>query len=315
MKKMILPLMLVLLCAACQKVLDVDEPASRRVVVNGVPSAGQRAFVNVAHTRFFLDTTYDHPVQDADITLRVNGIRYRPDSVSHCNYFFPYTLRPDDRLRLDIDADGHHFRAETYVPAAPAVSHLAVTPFHSPTFNFVRVNFDLQDRPDTAEIYTLNVQQRDSGMRYNEWTRQIDTVDTTYTTFFLLRSAEAITASDVCPYVPLAGELYSNLMFLDNHIDGQLFPVDLYILQLTDTNERAPFKHEYTVSVGSVTPERFKYLISVARQSSMTSFFAEQGQAYTNIVADDSIGLGVFAGGTVRKFAFSDDTLAAPAAN
>lgn len=301
-----------LLAVACEKVLEVDEPANRQMVLNAVPTAGQRAFVNFSYTRFFLDSSNFHPVDGADIVLDVNGQRMRPDSVSRCNYFFPHILQEGDSLSISIDAAGHRVQAHTYVPLIPDVDSMVAVPFVSPSFNFLTVSFTLSDHPDMAEYYSIAVKERDSGARFNEWTQMLDTVDTVYTTYFLVPYNPEITSNEVNPYIPLGGYLYSRIMFLDRLIDGQSPNIQLYIMQLVDTNEVEPFKHEYFVDVESMTRERFRYQLSVATQNSMTSFFAEQGQAYSNVEVDGATGLGVFAGNAKRRFHIDESNAVTP---
>ena len=65
------------------------------------------------------------------------------------------------------------------------------------------------------------------------------------------------------------------------------------------------FKHEYRITVSSVTPARFRYILSATSQSSMTSFFAEQGEAYGNV----SGALGVFAGSAGKRYTFDQDSV------
>ena len=87
--KYILPLIVAF--TACTKVLEIDEPTERQLVVNAEPMAGHQAFVNFSYTRFFLDDNNEQPVTGGTVTLIVNGTPYSADSVRHCNYFFPYT--------------------------------------------------------------------------------------------------------------------------------------------------------------------------------------------------------------------------------
>lgn len=313
MKNIVFLVLLGLIFTSCEKVLEIDEPTDRQLVLNGVPSADSIAFVNFTYTRFFLDPSNDHPVDDAVMTLTVNGIAFSPDSVSHCNYFFPCTLREDDSLSIDIFADGHTVHAETYVPLRPVIDDFRVQYFASPSFNFLMANFTLSDHGDRDEYYNVVVHKRDSGLRYNDWIAAYDTVDTISSTYFLIPNNGEITSNDVCPFIPLGGYLYSRIMFLDRNINGQDYPVELYIMQLVDTNELVDdehtFKHEYTVDIESVTPARFRYMLGAASQNSMTSFFAEQGQVYSNVKVDGETGLGIFAGSARRRFRFDADTI------
>ena len=302
----IIVLVALLALTSCEKTVEIDEPADRQLVLNAVPSAGHRAFVYFAHTRFFLDSSNYQPVDGANVILTVNGNLMTPDSSSRCRYFFPHTLQEGDSLTIDITAlGGHGIHARTYVPYYPAINGMAAANYASPSFNFHVLSFRLDDHAGNDEYYSVVVQERDSGMRYNEWGDSLELVDTVHSAMFLVPENPEVTSSDVCPYIPLGGYLYSRLMFMDKHIDGQQYPMQLYIMQTIDTNERPPFKHEYTVTVESVTPARWNYTLSASSQNSMFSYFAEQGQAYGNVDG----ALGVFAGTAVRRYIFNPDTL------
>lgn len=293
--------LLLLGAVGCTKAIDVEEPAERDLVLNAVPAAGRRAFVHFAHTRFFLDDNNDQPVADARLTLYVNGVAMQPDSVSRSKYFFPHTLQEDDALAIDILGAGRTIHAETYVPLYPAVSNISTIYLPTETFNFIATSFDLADHAGRPEYYNITITERDSGMRYNEWTQAYDTVDTIVSTMCFVPFSPEITASDVASYSPLGGRL----MFLDRNIDGQLYQVPLWIIHTVDTNEVAPFKHEYVIEIESVTPARFRYILSASSQGGLTSFFAEQGSVYGNVDG----ALGIFAGSAKRRYTFDLDSI------
>ncbi|MBQ8703976.1 MAG: DUF4249 family protein [Bacteroidales bacterium] len=296
---------IVLLFSACEKMVDVEDGGAHELVLNGVPTPDRRAFVYFAQTRFFLDSSNNQPVAPDNIVLTVNGTPLTPDSVSRCRYFFPYTLREDDSLTIEISARGREVQARTYVPRYPAVNDVTAAYFASPSFNFHVVNLRLDDRAGVKEYYNVMVTERDSGLRYNEWTDSLELVDTVHSTYFLVPYNPEVTSNDVCPFVPLGGYLYSRIMFLDRNIDGQQYPLQLFIMQTIDTNERAPFKHEYMIDVESITPARWNYILSAASQNSMFSFFAEQGETYGNVEG----AVGVFAGSASRHYIFNPDTV------
>lgn len=306
MKRTLLILFAALLLSACEKIVDIDDPADRQLVLNGVPSAGKRAFVYFAQTRFFLDSSNNQYITPASVVLTVNGSPMTPDSVSRCKYFFPYTLQEDDTLGIDIaTADGREVHARTYVPRYPDVNNVTASYFASSSFNFHLVDLRLDDRAGVNEYYHVAVTKRDSGMRYNAWGDSLELVDTIAATYFLVPFNPEVTSNDVCPFIPLGGYLYSRIMFLDRNIDGQQYPLSLYLMQTVDTNERPPFKHEYYIDIESVTPARWNYMLSAASQGSMFSLFAEQGQAYSNVDG----ALGVFGGCASRHYVFDPDTI------
>lgn len=303
-KSLILLLLATGVILSCEKTLEVAEPTERELVLNAVPAAGQQAFVHFAHTRFFLDDNNDQPVDGADIVLSVNGIPMSPCSTSHSKYFFNHTLQEDDTLDIDIHADGRRVRGHTYVPLYPAISGFRPLFAATETFNVVAATFTLSDHAGRDEYYNITVQVRDSGLRRNEWTGGYDTVDSVHSAMFTVPMRPEITSSEVAAQSILGGRL----MFLDRLIDGQDYYVPLWIILLKDTTEIPPFKHIYTVDIESVTPARFLYLLSASSQSSLTSFFAEQGRVYSNVDG----ALGIFAGSARRRYMFDLDTLLPP---
>ncbi len=294
--------------SGCEKIIDIEvDPADQKPVLNGVPSAGKRAFVYLAHTRFFLDPSNNQPIAAVSgMTLSVNGVPYTPDSIINCKYFFPYTYVEGDSLEIDVIANGKPIHARTYVPLVPTVTNLQlVNNEFGATFHYYLANFDFQDHAGVDEYYNLFVSVRDSGVRFNEWEQRFDTVDTVHATYFMLRTNPEITG-DAAYSLPMMGYLYTRNLFNDAEIDGQNYHVDMRILHIIDTNEVQPFKHEYTVTLESVTPARMRYLIEVARQTASSSFFTEQGPVHGNVDG----ALGIFAGTANSKFTFDPDTLA-----
>ena len=299
--------------SACEKIVDIDpDPAKQQLVLNAVPMPGDHPFVYFAHTRFFLDPTNDQPLDAPSVTLYVNGTPYAPDSVAACKYFFPLTLQPGDSVAVQASAAGRQASARTYVPLEPTVSNIRLYDNSvAHTFRYYNADFDFQDHAGVGEYYNLRVMVRDSGIRYNEWRGKFDTVDTVHSTYFLMRHSPEITG-DASYVIGAMGVLYTRNMFNDSEIDGRNYHVGLEIIHLTDTNEVVDsvhtFKHEYTVSLESITYARLRYLIDVARQGSSNNFFTEQGQVRGNVEG----ALGIFAGMTRQQFTFWPDTLPAP---
>lgn len=304
MKKTMLFLLAGLMVVGCDKAIDVEAPAERELVLNAVPAAGRQAFVYFGHTRFFLETDNDQPVAGADVRLTINGIPRHLDSVRRCKYYFDHVLQENDSLSVDIRVGDSTVHAETYVPMYPVVDSVMNFYMPTPTFNFVMSSFFLSDHAGRDEYYNVTVVERDSGVRFNDWTGKYDTVDTIHPATFFVFLSEEITASNVASYSPMSGRL----MFLDRNIDGQRYQVPLSILYRKDTTEVAPFKHEYTVTVESVTPARFRYILSASAQGGLTSFFAEQGRVFSNVRG----ALGVFAGSAKREYTFALDSLLIP---
>lgn len=305
MKKNHLLFLIPLLLASCEKILDIDEPTDRQLVVNAVPQAGKRAFVYFASTRFFLDPSNIQPLDSTALTLYVNGTAYTPDSVANCKYFFPYTYVGGDSLALDARSGSRQAHAETYVPLVPTFSNVHLyNQDLGRTFHYYEAELDFQDHAGIDEYYNLRVTVRDSGVRFNEWKQEYDTVDTVHATYFMLRHNPEI-CGDASYTSPMLGYMYTRNFFNDSEIDGHNYHTSVSILHLIDTNEVQPFKHEYTVTLESITYARLRYLIDVSRQGSGNSFFTEQGTVRGNV----SGALGIFAGSAKSEVTFWPDTL------
>lgn len=291
--------------AGCEKVLDIDEPTDYQLVVNAVPQAGKEAFIYFGRSRFFLDPSNNQPLANPYLTLYVNGIAYLPVADSNCKYFFNYTYNEGDSLVLEARDGDRHASARTYVPLIPTFTNIhLLNQDVGHTFRYYQVDFDFQDHAGIDEYYNLRVMVRDSGVRFNDWKQRYDTVDTVHSTYFILRGNPEI-RGNASYSKPMLGYLYTRNLFNDSEIDGRNYHTEVSVLHLIDTNEVAPFKHEYTVSLESVTYARLRYLIDVSRQGSGNNFFTEQGAVRGNVEG----ALGIFAGSAKSEVTFWPDTL------
>ena len=92
---------------SCEKVLDVEEPLERDLVLNAVPAAGRQAFVHFAYTRFFLD---EKPIKWGEEVW----ISWHADDGFMLE---KYSEQDENLLRLPPEAVG-----ETPVEPAPAAA-------------------------------------------------------------------------------------------------------------------------------------------------------------------------------------------------
>lgn len=311
MKQYILIIISLLLFASCEKVLDVEiDDSNRLMVLNAVPSSGKPLSVNFTYSHFFLDTVTLHPVQGARIAITVNGTRMSPSQISGCNYYFPYTLNDDDRLHIDISANGQNISADTYVPRSPQISNLEAHVDTSHALTLLNIDFDLADHANYSDYYHFIITSRDSGQRRDIWTDSIEMVDTIVNKMFLCFD-QLLASSDVVAVQPLAGYFFNRLLTTDSLIDGRNHHVRLQVIMLVDTNEIAPFTHQYTLEVETITLDRFRYLRDADNATSMPMLIADPMPVYTNVKG----GYGIFAGNARKSFALSFDTIAAPASS
>lgn len=290
------------LLASCEKEVPYDAGFRPSPVLNALPSDGERLFLNFGFSRLMLDTTSASPIAGANVAVRLGNRLLHPDSVARCNYFFNATPAPHDTVSVLITlADGQTVTASTTVPPRPQVDNVVSYIDTSDVFNLGIAQFDLTDEPNHRNYYYITVMQRDSGTRRNLWRDTLETIDTTFPTYFL------------CPYTPqltgaasteaLGGYFYASLLTSDSLFDGQTVPSSILLMLLVDTTEVQPFLHQYTLQVESISKERYRYLHDIATATSLTSAFAEPAPTYSNVKG----ALGLFAGSSRRRFTLDID--------
>ena len=307
MKRILFPIIAALILCSCEKVLEVETDDEQLMVLNGVPSAGKQMFVNLTYSHFFLDTCVQHPIDGAQMTISINGTEMTPSQVVGCNYFFPYTLAEDDTVAITVNAAGRTLAAKTFVPRLPMVSNVTSHIDTSLVFNFLDVDFDLADHADYSDLYHIVITCRDSGRRHNPYTDSIDHIDTVVRKMFYCGD-QSMTSSEVSAYLPLGGYFFQRLLITDKLIDGQEKRVRLMMPILIDTNEIAPFRHDYTLDIETVTPARFRYIVQSNRAANNMMLFSDAPQVQSNVNG----GYGVFAGNARRTFPLTPDTASVP---
>lgn len=283
---------------ACEKVIQVDPlDAPSQLVLNGVPSAEKQCFVYFANSHFFLDTSNNHPVDNVNMLLDVNGTQYRPTHVDRCRYYFDYVAQADDSLSIRVQAGDRLVSSSTYVPRMPQISDLVAYIDRDSTFNLMVVNFTLTDPANYPNYYRFLITERDSGSIYIPFFDYSDTIDTTYNSIFFCLD-KPLTDHNAAATEALGGYLYTQLLTTDANIDGTADTASILVILLRDTNEIQPYIHQYGLSVECVTPDRYRYLQNIDAISSMMSMITEPPEVYSNVNG----ALGIFAGNAKRTF-------------
>lgn len=283
--------------ASCEKVIEFDDSlTSPSPVLNAIATEGNQLFVNYTYSRFFLDTNNAHPIADVDMVVTANGTDYRPVSVDGCNYFFDYIPHEDDQLSIRVLSAAGEASARTIIPRNPRISTPNVF-LQDSVFRTLVINFNIDDHPDYDNYYRFTISQRDSGARYRPYREVYDTIDTTYHTIFFCFD-RAITDPTAAATEALGGYLYQQLLTSDKLIDGQDHNTTLMLIMLCDTNEVGTFIHQYSLTVESVSPERYQYLQDIESATSITQLLTEPAPVYSNVNG----ALGIFAGNARRTF-------------
>ena len=297
---------------SCEKVIPFDTSISEsEMVLNGVPSAEKQLFVYFAHTLFFLDSTNNQPIQDVDMVVSINGVDYRPTSVDRCRYFFDYTLQEDDSLAIRIQTHDHTVTSHTTIPRLPRISQPVAYTNDSGAFHLLIVNFNIEDYPDYKDYYCITLLQHDSGSRYSPYFDRFDTIDTTFATFFLCNDKDLVDPA-ISSLMSIQGfSPFVRLLSPDDNIDGTVHNTTLTLIRLTDTNEVAPYLHEFTLDVETVSADRYRYLKNLDNATSLMQLITEPPAVYSNVDG----ALGIFAGNARRTFpliTFTEGTLPPP---
>ena len=312
-----------LLLHGCSKMVDFDtDEIPNQMVLNALPSEGNRMFANFSQSRFFLDTNAGAALLSPQLPLTVyNNLGtnvYTPDSVSRTNYFFPYTPVGGDSLQLVIHTGGNVVKADTKVPKALQTSgFMTVHSWDYPSqsgsdtvLNICFIQVKVADHADESNYYYIRLTERDSGLCYRKYRQEYDTIDTVYNNMYFLCTDADLVSPDVLitPPVlqlPQGYSIYDRIICSDARFNGTNKAFTIMLPILVDTNEAPGYKHEFVFHVESIRPERIKYLLDVANATSLTQMFAEPTGIYSNVTVNGEQGLGLFSGFSHSKFPFT----------
>ncbi len=282
--------------ASCEKIVDFDiEQTERHVVVNAFPMCDSLLFVNLTYSRFFLDNQTFLPVDNATVSIDVNGTTFTSASRNGANYLFNYTAAANDSVSLRVSVPGHDvIVGGTRIPDFPQMLPPVAEIDTLQPITQGNIIFTIND-PDAENYYYVYIMQRDSGSRWNQWESKWDTIDTVRHAYFNCLNHE-VTAPEVNSIEGLM-DYFNALLFTDANINAQNYELTLSLMMLKDTAQN-PIMHEYTLVVESMSREAFRYTKEVLASQGLASYFAEPAQIYSNL----SSGLGIFAGIARREY-------------
>ncbi|MBP5548693.1 MAG: DUF4249 domain-containing protein [Bacteroidales bacterium] len=283
--------------ASCEKVVEFDiDETERAIVVNALPNTDSLLFVNITYSRFFLDNGPFEAVTNASVTVDVNGIPYTSTQRDGANYLFSYRSTAGDTLTLHVNIPGHEsITGTTIIPPLPDMPTPVAEIDTLQPIDSGDILISLSDPSEMENYYYIYLTERDSGIQWNMFERKWDTIDTVIHPYFNCLNHE-ITNADVNVSEGMM-DYFNSLLFSDRQIDGQTYEIKLSLMMLKDTAEH-PLLKEYSLVVESLSPEAFRYIKEVNASQSMTQYFAEPTQIFSNL----SSGIGIFAGIARREY-------------
>ncbi len=160
---------LAVLFSSCEMTIDVDLPEVDPVlVVNSQPESGIPLLVDLTVSQSVLNENFDSfpPVKDARVLLIRNGI----DSF-YANFFdplkqyaFPLLPREGDAFELWVShPDYPVVRAEARIPQALKIKNIKLehrVETDRDGNELARLTFDIEDRPDEADYFSMELKYR-----------------------------------------------------------------------------------------------------------------------------------------------------------
>lgn len=288
----ILIVLLMLLVAGCEKVIDFDiEDVEPYVVVMSMPDEDSTMSVRMTYSRFFLSTEEFETVAGANVSLIANGTKYS-SSFDNGRYVFTYQVKAGDALQLEaVLSDGQVVKANTQVPQKPAVSNV------EQTVNTLR--FTLSDPAGEQNYYRITIQVKGSTIWVmdsievgGEMYYIKDTTEYSYERWF--SSSDAVFAN-VAESPLETDDDVSGTYFTDELFNGQQHT---FTLQMGNTGYGEKGDQEYVYEeieeswlvVESLSRELYRYRLSTELSDNTLSLFAEPVQIESNI----ENGIGIF---------------------
>lgn len=289
--------LILLLFGSCEEVMEFDiDEGDRMIVVNALPCTDSLLFVNVTYSRFFLDNQPFVAVDNATVSVDVNGTTLSPTGRDGANWLFNYQAVAGDRLTVHVAVPGHdEVTGSTVVPPLPDMTDPVAEIDTLQPITSGDILFTLTDPVELRNYYYIYVLERDSGSRWNQWETKWDTIDTVVFAYLNCMDLQLTDPSVNCSE-GLFG-YFDRLLLSDSLINGESHEVKISLPMLTDTAEH-PLLREYTLVVESLSEEAFQYVKAVTKAQSMTQLFAEPERVYSNLTG----GLGIFAGIAKRVY-------------
>lgn len=307
---------------SCEKVVEFPiEDQTPLVVVSSLPTADSTLLVHLSKSRFFLSDGPFPTVDDATVTIEVNGVRYPLTFQTQGNYTQALRIHEGDSLSLFVEVPGYgELTSTARVPKRPMIKDTAyydtlLPGAYIPLENF---RFTLCDPPEEENYYRIYMIETARLGSYDSVTDSWTYVrDSTYRVPFGI--ADSVLSQDLYTtqtvnfmafydqeadtLLPLGNFTGSEKVFSDKHIDGTehatLFQRDV---PLRFPDGLQPMSREFTLYVESITYDNYRYRVTESAASSIGSYFSEPLQVYTNIKPS---GIGIFAAAAAVSYHFS----------
>lgn len=313
--KNLIPLVLIaLITTSCEKVINFEpEDIDPHVVMLSRPEVGDRVDLTLTYSRFFLDNHQFPVIDDATLTLDVNGTVYTPDSAGEGYYRFPYSVQSGDTMTLIARVPGHDepISAGTRVPQDPQVTildHVVDTISDYYTFNYrFKTRFAI-DAPSPKCYYAIRVLLPYNNLYDSIHVYYIDTTNF-YETYF--ESNDALLSSGINVIDAIDGEdgsfegseaIVSSEFFQNGRHEFTVeYFADLYWLyqwdDSTGTYTGSMGDYPVRIEVRSISPELYNY----NRSAQETDIFDQLLGEPTQVICNVQGGIGVF-GSACRKY-------------
>ena len=275
-----------LLLGGCEKVLEVDfDDVTPQVVVMSSVHPDTTVNVRLTYSRFILDDSPFRTVDDAVLSLEVNGVDvHAAQSCNSGDYVLDYRPQEGDRLKLRVKVPGRNeVTATTEVPRAAVVTNVRGTALASGDGeNRYSVRFTLDDPSGEQNYYFVRLYKKSFYYSYYQYFNCND--------YMLTDGVDVMTM--------LEGDFdvqsSSLLAFPDDNINGTSHEVEL-----TMTAE-VPLDSFY-VEVTSMSRDRYLYELTAKLYDNGDTFdelFSEPVQIHCNVDG----GIGIFAACTRKLF-------------
>jgi hypothetical protein len=288
--------------SSCEKNIRFNgEEQTPLLVINSILSPDAFLSASASKSVFFLSDDENTAMENADITVFVNGASigkytfsgsdstYGADGSMQyvktaSNYVLPYKPKAGDRIRYEASAPNlQSIVCETVIPQTTDILSLETDIVTDTSFvmNFYGIDFRLKfrDRPNERNYYRLALYVKGVFERYHEGNYITDTL--IYAT--RLTSDDMLLKTGAPTDKILTGETPDNYhVFTDELIDGQEYTLKFH--SILDPYLDREKKLAVIVRLISITEDYYLYLRTLSAAKAIgNSLFAEPIQIYNNI--------------------------------
>lgn len=284
--------------SSCSEPLNIDYiDRDPMVVVKAINEVDSTFALRLTYSRWFLDNHPFKEIDDADVTLFVNGNKAGNGILTTINtqkYYVinNYAPKENDNLELSIQVPEYdEVTAKCKVPKRPIVSNMHVEEvIHMYSYeNYDYITDSSYTVKDTSSCeYIISFTLHDNPAEQNFYMISAMSKDSTWRTPHYVYVEDYVLSEEMSSILEIIGDVVDGVrefLFSDSKINGKD-----YTVKISFDNYKPISKYDETfLIISSVSPDLYYHMITKEQEEGLGDLFGEPVQIHCNV--ENGIGI------------------------